>query len=89
MNEIKNICENIVKAFTETNFKEFIGQLLTFRDEVIKHDPQEMDPGIVDLAMDENMWEWASSAVNRKVTDFDWEAAGYIAADVQDCLKNM
>ncbi len=89
MNRVKETIANALKAFESNNFELFIKELLTFRTEVLKIDPALLDLGLVDLIMDENVWIWAISAISREPTDFDWEAAGFIAADLKDTLLNM
>jgi hypothetical protein len=78
----------IIKYFSEKNFKLFIKGLLTLKEEVIKLDPENLEPGLVDLIMDENMFEWAEGIAGKNPSDYDWEAATVIAADLQDILKN-
>ena len=87
MNKIKHTIEQTLKAFTESNFKEFIKQVLTLREELIKIDPEHMEPRLVDFGMDEDMFDWAISAIDRDATEYDWVAAGYIAKDLQEILQ--
>ena len=89
MNEIKQTIENTIKAFEHQNFLLFIKHLLTLRDEVVKVDPENTDPGLVDLIMDENAISWAISSIGRAPIENDWIAAGYIAADLKEILENI
>lgn len=85
---INLLAELAIKYFSEKSFKLFIKALLTLKEEVIKLDPEVLDVGLVDLVMDENMWDWISGAVGREPTEYDWEAAAVIAADLQNILQN-
>ncbi len=88
MNKIKHTIELILKAFTESNFKVFIKELLTLQKELIKVDPEHMEPRLVDFGMDEDMWnDWVISSIDKDPTQYDWEAAGYIAKDLQEILQ--
>ncbi len=88
MNLANTLADLAIKYFSERNFKLFIKALLTLKEEVIKLDPGNLDPGMVDLVMDQNMWDWTIEAANREPTDYDWEAATVIAADLQSILNN-
>ena len=85
---INLLAELAIKFFSERNFKLFIKTLLTLKEEVIKLDPEVLEVGLVDLVMDENMWDWVSEASSREPTEYDWEAAAVITADLQDILNN-
>lgn len=87
MNNIKHTIKLILKAFTEANFKEFIKQLLTLQEEMTKVDPENMDPRLVDFGMDQDMFDWGISAMDKDPTEYDWEAAGYIAKDLQEIIQ--
>lgn len=87
-NKIRLMSELVIKYFTEKNFKLFIKALLTLKEIVISMDPSTLDVGMVDLIMDENMFDWVVEAASRVPSENDWNAATYIAADLQDILKN-
>jgi hypothetical protein len=86
MTKINLMIELCIKFFSEQNFKGFIKSLLTLRSEVIKLNPENIDVGLVDLIMDEEMGSWAISAMDRSPTDYDWEAARLISLELQDIL---
>ncbi len=89
MNKITHTIELTLKDFTNSDFKAFITNLLTLQQELIKVDPEELDPGLIDFGMDQNMWDYATSAIDREPTEYDWEAAGYIASDLKEILDNL
>jgi len=90
MNKTINLlAELAIKYFSEKNFKLFIKALLTLKEEVIKLDPAKLDVGLVDLIMDENLFDWAEGAASKQPSDYDWEAATVITLDLQDILKNL
>lgn len=89
MEDIKHAIDLILKEFQMGNFQGFIKNLLTLRTLVLKKNPEDLDLGLVDLIMDENCFDWVVSVVDRTPTDFDWEAAKYIAEDLADTLKNL
>lgn len=80
---------NVLNSFTSNNFSDFIKNLIKLRAEALTYDPELMNLGLVDLMMDENMWNWIATAIEKPPTEFDWEAAGYVAADLKDILENM
>lgn len=87
MNIVNTLADLTIKYFTERNFKLFIKALLTLKEEVIKLDPEKLDPGMVDLTMDENMWMWAEDAASKNPSEYDWEAAMIISADLQSIIN--
>lgn len=90
MNKIKSTIEYILKTFLEKNFKLFIKALLTLREEIIKVDPEQMNPALVDFGMDQEMFEgWAISSIDKEPSEYNWEAAGFIIRDLQDILNNL
>ena len=88
MKNINLIANIVIKYFDEKNFQLFIKALLTLKDEVIKYDPAELDPGMVDLVMDEAVFDWALENYNKEPSDYNWEAASIVVADLRDILKN-
>lgn len=89
MTKINLMMELCIKFFSEQNFKGFIKTLLTLRSEVIKINPEDVDVGLVDLMMDEEMNNWAISGMDRTPTDYDWEAARLISLELQDILVEI
>lgn len=89
MDKIKSAMESVLKYFTDSNFKGFIKSLLTLRTEVLKVDPGSLELNLVDLVMDDNAYDWVVSALDKEPTEFDWEAAGYIASDLQETFMAM
>lgn len=79
---------DVLNSFISNNFSEFIKNLIKLRTEALTYNPEQMNLGLVDLLMDENMWNWVSSTIEKDPTEFDWEAAGYVAADLKDILEN-
>lgn len=87
MNKIKYTIEEILKYFRENNFKLFIKELLTLQEEMIKVNPEDMHSRLVDFGMDEDMFAWGISAIDKIPTEYDWTAAEYIAKDLQEVLN--
>lgn len=87
MNIINTLAELAVKYFSERNFKLFIKALLTLKEETIKLDPEVLNPNMVDLVMDESMFEWAEGIAGKEPSEYDWEAAMIISADLQSILN--
>lgn len=88
MSLVNTIADLAIKYFSERNFKLFIKALLTLKEEVIKLDPEILDPNMVDLVMDENMWSWAEEIAGKEPSDYDWEAATIIVADINSILNS-
>lgn len=89
MDVIKNTTENILKDFGNKNFKLFIKDLLTLRTEVLKTNPEGLELGLVDLIMDDSVFDWLISAMDREPTEYDWEAAGFVARDLKSTYEIM
>lgn len=86
---INLLIELAIKYFSERNFKLFLKALLTLKEEVIKLKPEKLSAELVDFVMDENVWEWAEGIAGKTPSEYDWEAATVIAADLQDILKKF
>lgn len=86
--KLKELIDNIINGFTSNNFSSLIKNLFELRKVALQFDPKEMNLALVDFLMDENMWSWIVSAAGKEPTEFDWEAAGYVAADLKDILEN-
>lgn len=82
---IKDYIEKAITADNNDNFNDFIKNLLLLRETVAEVDPEILDISFVDFMMDNNMWSWVMSSLNREPTDFDKEAAKYVVND----LKNI
>jgi len=89
MQTIKNTMNLIIKSYDNKNFQQFIKELLTLREEIIKFDPEDLDPSLVDFNMDENMYDWTISGIGREPTKYDWEAAEIITANLRDISVNL
>lgn len=87
MNLVNTLADLAIKYFSERNFKLFIKALLILKEEVIKLAPSTLDVGMVDLVMDESLFEWAEGIAGKEPSDYDWEAATVIAADLQSILN--
>jgi hypothetical protein len=86
--KLKEIISNIIKDFTSGSFSSLIKNLFELRKTALEFDPKEMNLALVDFLMDENMWSWITSGVGKEPTEFDWEAAGYVAADLKTILES-
>jgi hypothetical protein len=84
---VNTLADLAIKYFSERNFKLFIKALLTLKEEVIKLDPESLDDGMVDLVMDEALFDWALESYNKEPSDYDWQAATVVYADLQFILN--
>jgi hypothetical protein len=86
-----NILQRLVKilvSFESKKFGPFIKNLLLLREDISGIDPELFHTDFVDFLLDNNMWNWIISGLDKDPTEFDWEAAQFIAADIKDIITN-
>lgn len=85
---VARIILKILVAHKNNNFDLFVKRLLILQKETSKLNPEDMHLDFVDFLMDENMWNWAHSSLNKNPTEYDLEAVDFVASDLQDLLAN-
>jgi hypothetical protein len=80
--------KEIIDAYNRNDFNDMLLELLMLREIVTTHmDPANLSFGLVDILMDENMWEWILKAIKKDdLNSFDKEALSLIVADLQDLV---